>query len=319
MSNGSTASMQIHLVDGTRAPVADTLPSSGTLFDGRDPDSRRRYDLALTGPEIRVNGLPFFDNLFDNYTVIVNAEGYETAAWRPVHVLQEVLSEVSLMLIAKDAGFKFALWESIQADWPTLFRILSQGLSPTNAQQRYSDTYETHAPEVACFLNLVTAMADIKLPSGKAPVDYDWQLVWPGLAPDRFLAWVDENLVADVAKAASLGAFSEEKDPGVFHAGATRSWKQTRFDVANVQLTFHEHDTQVIQVLDATGTTRQVNCVMVEPDIDYYKDLLSHGLLEVLPNQLTGGKSDPRVVYFLRWVASRQERLGDFAPPFMLA
>ena len=63
---------------------------------------------------------------------------------------------------------------------------------------------------------------------------------------------------------------------------ATRSWKQTRFDVTNLQLTFHEKDTKTIRVKG-----KSVKCVVVEPDIDYYKDLVSHGLLEVLPHLLT--------------------------------
>jgi hypothetical protein len=93
---------------------------------------------------------------------------------------------------------------------------------------------------------------------------------------------------------------------------ATRSWKQTRFDVSNVQLTFHETNTRTIQKPDGTS----VACVVVEPDIDYYKDILSHGLLEALPNLLTGGKTDARQDYLLRWMATKLEGVQpDFAPP----
>ena len=80
----------------------------------------------------------------------------------------------------------------------------------------------------------------------------------------------------------------------MFHSGATRSWKQIQFGEANVQLTFHENNKQVIN---------GVNCVMVEPDIDYYKDLGAHALLEVVANKLTGSLTDPRQVYVLRWIA----------------
>ena len=93
---------------------------------------------------------------------------------------------------------------------------------------------------------------------------------------------------------------------------ATRSWKQTRFDVSNVQLTFHETNTRTIKKPDGTS----VDCVIVEPDIDYYKDILSHGLLEVLPNLLTDGKTDPRQDYLLRWMATKLEGVQpDFDPP----
>jgi hypothetical protein len=120
---------------------------------------------------------------------------------------------------------------------------------------------------------------------------------------------------------AQLQAFAAEADAAHWHPGllthappilpATRSWKQTRFDVTNVQLTFHENDKDVRK----TPTGELVPCVVVEPDIDYYKDLLAHGLLEVLPNALTHGKTDPRTVYSLRWMATKQEGVTPFDPP----
>lgn len=35
-----------------------------------------------------------------------------------------------------------------------------------------------------------------------------------------------------------------------------------------------------------------LECVMLEPYMDLYKDLLDHGLLEVLPNLLTHGLTE---------------------------
>jgi hypothetical protein len=140
---------------------------------------------------------------------------------------------------------------------------------------------------------------------------------------DRFWAWVDARLAGRIADLSALHSFAEEEDAAHWHPGipgrvqpATRSWKQTRFDVANVQLTFHESDKRSIPQPD--GTT--LDCVIVEPDIDYYKDLLSHGLLEVLPNLATGGKTDPRQDYSLRWMSTRLEGVQpDFNPPVTLA
>jgi len=95
-------------------------------------------------------------------------------------------------------------------------------------------------------------------------------------------------------------------DPGAFHKGATSSYKQIQFGEANVQLTFHENDTQIID-----GT----ECIVVEPDIDYYKDLLSHALLEVLVNDSGGTLTDPKNVYVLRWIAGRRAGVPEFNPP----
>jgi hypothetical protein len=76
-----------------------------------------------------------------------------------------------------------------------------------------------------------------------------------------------------------------------------------------VQLTFHEGDKQVID---------GVSCVRIEPDIDYYKDPLAHAILEVLPNAITGGLSNPEVVYVLRWMAGRHAGVPEFAPPYTI-
>jgi hypothetical protein len=158
---------------------------------------------------------------------------------------------------------------------------------------------------LACMLNLLTAMSQIVLPSDKTPLDYYWQPIWedPQFPPaqDRFFAYVDNALVDDVIKAGKMGSFAEERDPGVFHPGATLSYKQSQFDVTNVQLTFHQANTKTIH-----GPAGPVACVVVEPDIDYYKDLISHFFVEVMPNKFAGGLTDPRTVYVLRWMAGKQ-------------
>jgi len=45
-----------------------------------------------------------------------------------------------------------------------------------------------------------------------------------------------------------------------------------------------------------------VDCIKVEPDIDYFQDLGAHTLLEVIPNSITHGLTDPKKVYVLRWM-----------------
>jgi hypothetical protein len=194
-------------------------------------------------------------------------------------------------------------------------------------QAKFDDARENSSIQLAALLNICTAAQTIPLPPPfkSSPLEYDWQLRWDLLNPDRFYAWVDRNLFEAVRQAAKLHSFAEEKDPNLFHTGApggigpaTVSWKEVRFDVANVQLTFHEENSQTLSFNDGAGGQRQVECVIVEPDIDYYKDLAAHALLEVIPNALTGGKTDPRMVYMLRWMAQRSEGLGEFNPPITI-
>lgn len=51
-------------------------------------------------------------------------------------------------------------------------------------------------------------------------------------------------------------------------------------------------------------------CVKIEPNIDYYKDVAARGLLEVIPNWITKGLTDPRLVYAMRWITAKREAVG---------
>jgi hypothetical protein len=82
-----------------------------------------------------------------------------------------------------------------------------------------------------------------------------------------------------------------------------------QFGEANLQLTFHEGDTQLID---------NVECVAVEPDIDYHNDPLAHAIFEVIPNTLSGGLTNPETVYVLRWIAGRHAGIPEFEPPFTI-
>jgi hypothetical protein len=109
--------------------------------------------------------------------------------------------------------------------------------------------------------------------------------------------------------AAAQGLFALEVGTGFFHKGATASWKQIQFGEANVQLTFHENDQASID---------GVSCIVVEPDIDYYKDLGAHALLEMVSNAITGGLINPEMVYVLRWIAGRHAGVPEFNPPYTI-
>jgi hypothetical protein len=169
---------------------------------------------------------------------------------------------------------------------------------------------ENQPPVMACLLNITTAMVTIPLRTGN-PLQYFKELIWDNtMAQDRFYGWADPALYDEVKLAASQGVFAREPGFDLFHTGATDSYKQIQFGEANVQLTFHANDTKEIN---------GVTCIRMEPDIDYYKDLGAHALLEVLPNAVTGNLTDPRQVYVLRWMAGRHAGMADFDPPYVIA
>jgi len=323
-----TATIVVHGYNGGRQLLPASMRWTAQTRDGRTQASgQQTLSFNIPGSSAALT-VPFFDNLFDQYTVIGNAKGYDDSAWYPVHVTDEAPVELSLMFLAKDATPQFAgaTWTKLQQSRRGIADIVARGCqSPTEAADKYAEVMEQRPAPLACFLNIMTALADMRLPSGKCPLDYYWNIGWPAgdfkdkswvtnldtvFKQDRFFCYVDQAILPDVRSAAGHG-FSPEADPQAWgHSGATESYKQTQFDMANVQLTFHGRDTA--SFLDANGSP--VSCVKIEPDIDYYKDVAAHGLLEVIPNWITKGLTDPRVVYAMRWMTAKREGLPEFDP-----
>ncbi len=301
-----TGSILMNLVDGRRQSLPPSTKWSAAIADGRTLSERRTRNVNGSGSAALIKDLEYFNNTFDDYRVIVTADGYEDTAWMPVRISSAKPVTVDLMLIAKNAHLNFsgAAWDDLTRLRPRFAEILGAGID--DAPDRYENLKEQPDGLVlGCLLNLLTAMSQITLPSEKSPLDYYWQLIWDvsefQMAQDRFFAYVDEALVDEVVRAGKIGSFAEERDPGTWHRGATLSYKQTQFEVTNVQLTFHQGNARTLQ-----GPDGPVDCIVVEPDIDYYKDLLSHFFVEVLPNKFSSGLTDPRGVYLLRWMAGRQ-------------
>lgn len=297
------SSLTVNVYDGTRKPFPAGINVLYRVFDGN-----QKQLASLEKPVSSIDfTVPFYDNFGDNYRVIVFSDGYHQAGYAPVKLSAQAPATLDLMLIPKNASLNFsqAAWDSIKTKLP----FLASDVDDATGRDRYSNVMEDKPKSLASLLNITTSMVQIPLPDGSTPLDYLKVMKWDdSFAQDRFFAYCDAKLIDQVRAAAKQGKFAEENDPGAFHPGATASWKQVQFDEANLQLTFHEGDNQTIN---------GVNCVVVEPDIDYYKDLISHALLEVIPNFFTGGLTNPEVVYVLRWIVGRRAGV-DFNPPYTI-
>jgi hypothetical protein len=303
--------LRLRIFDGTRQPFALPAQFLVRIVDGNQHQSVWQY---YSSNDITFD-LPFFDNFGDNYGVLVSANGYKQAGFEPVKLSNAYLTTLDIMLIPNAPNFNFAggLWPAAKDRYP----FLAAGANDAKGEQRYNDLLENKPPSLASIHNLCEAMSQIHLAQG-TPLTYIKQLLWDGdtlplgaepPAQDRFFGWCDTALIDQVKQAAAKGLFVTEFDPGLLHKGATSSWKQIQFGEANVQLTFHEND---------TATIDGVPCVMIEPDMDYYKDPAAHVLLEVLPNALTHTLTDPAEVYVLRWIAGQTAGIPEFAPLYTI-
>jgi hypothetical protein len=299
----NTSNLRLRIFDGTRQIFAAPADFLVTITDGNQTQHFRDY---VKTPDTTFK-VPFFDNLGDNYTVLVWAEGFQQVGFSPVKLSNTYTRVLDLMLIREDPGFSFvnARFPAANSKYP----FIGAGLDNATGEANYDSLVEKEKP-LACLLNICEAMSQIALPN-QTPLTYMKQLIWEGnFAPaqDRFFAWCDPDLIQQIQAATADGKFSVEQNPGLFHPGATRSWKQIQFGEANVQLTFHENEKS------PAGT----NWVMVEPDIDYYQDLAAHALLEVVYNAVTKSLTDPVQVYVLRWIDGQTSGIPEFKPLYTI-
>jgi hypothetical protein len=298
-----TSTFRLRIFDGSRQLFAKPAKFLVTITDGNQTQHFRDYIESNN----QLFTVPFFDNLGDNYTVLVWAEGYQQAGFTPIKLSNTYTRVVDLMLISQTPGFSF-----VNARFPeasSAYPFIAAGADNPTGEARYDNLVEEEKP-LACLLNICEAMSQISLPQ-LTPLAYMKGLRWDGdFAPaqDRFFAWCDPELISQIQAAAAAGKFAVEQNPGLFHPGATRSWKQIQFGEADVQFTFHENEKS------PDGT----DWVMVEPDIDYYQDLAAHALLEVIPNAITKSLTDPAQVYVLRWIDGQTAGIPEFAPLYTI-
>jgi hypothetical protein len=302
--------LRLRLFDGTRQPFPPPAQFLVTIIDGNQKTQVSKF---FTNDDLTFVDLPGFDGAFgDHYRVVVSTDGHRQAGYAPLILSEDDPTNLDLMLVPKNPGFSFfnASYAAASSTYPFLAPADTSAAAAAEAKVRYDDLLDKTELKLACLLNLAAAMKQILLAQG-TPVDYLRQLRWdPPFHPaqDRFFAWCDPELLVQVRDAASAGQFDEEANPGLLHPGGTRSWKQNQLGEANVQLTFHENEPS------PPGT----DWLMVEPDMDYFKSAIAHGLLEVVRNAITHTLTDPVEVYVLRWIAGRHAGVPEFAPLYTI-
>lgn len=304
--NPDTGFVTVNVFDGRRQAMPQGTQILLTVRDGAQNQLFRSF---VAGPSVQLE-LPFHNNFADNYSIVAFADAHEQAGFQPVAVSPNAPGQLDLMLLPKNGAFHFAgaQWADVVAKKPLLGQIFAASVTGA-AGDAYAQLMEDHPDRLACLFNITTAMQQISLPQN-SPLDYFKTFDLAALAPDRIFGYADAALVDQVRLAAQHGEFDTQSAIDLtLHGDATSSFKQNQFGEANLQLTFHENNRKTIDGVD---------CVYVEPDIDYFKDPAAHLFLEVIPNGLTGNVSSPRVVYVLRWIAGRHAGVPNFDPLYTI-
>ena len=312
----STAEIRINVFNGRRVPMPET---TRLLVTARNGENKNVVQKFVNGGAIELKDLPVRDNFVDRHTVLVSAKDHQDAGFTPL-TIKPGSQTLDLMMLRRDTGFTFESFADL-AGRPELLRFL-RGDRPGEAETLYARLL-MNPPALACLMNIVTALEQMRLvPSEAVDVNPMRSLLALETAEaDRIFAWARRELLAQVKATADRRDGDRlarlAKAPELLHKGATASYKQTDFGEGNVQLSFHEMEKKMVG---------DVECMLVDIDIDYFKDAGAHVLMEVFPNKLKSlihGKNsaqsltDPRLVYGLRWMAGRRKGV-EFAPPYFL-
>mgnify|MGYP001046544197 CR=1 FL=1 len=305
------ATIRVLLFDGARLqldPSTEVLLTVRPQFrsEPRFRDFRRGNEFAFR-VDVPQDGTGF--------AVLASAKGFEDAGASLVRVADNQTSHVHLMLLRRQSTFQFVRWDGLGAR-PSLRRFL-MGFETDAAKvgTRYAELLEFQRDALASLLNIAAALELLPLQNPtlgfEHGLDYLTAIEWgEGVRRDRFFALASDALLTDV-KNTGKDMFEPEPLPHIFHPGASESYKQIQFDEANLQITFHNRF-----INPATSET----LIRVELDMDYYRDLVSHALLEVVPNTLSMGqrKTSPRQIYVMRWMAGKAHG-QNFAPLYAIA
>jgi hypothetical protein len=314
----ATGEIRINVFNGQRVPVP---AATRLLVTARDGLNKTVVSEFVNGGAIHLTGLTVRDNFADQHTFLVSAKDHSDAGFTPV-VIKDSTHELNLMLLRREGGFTFQRFDEL-ALRTELVRFL-RGDAPGDPRAVYDGLRATNQPALACLLNITTALEQMRLAPTETTADVNPMTSFTALESahaDRMFAWARVALLDQVRKTAARegagGVAHMTKAPEALHPGATESFKQTDFGEANVQLSFHGNRERVVN---------GQKCLLVDVDIDYFKDTGAHLLMEVFPNKLKAlihGKSsaqsvtDPRLVYGLRWIAGRRKNV-EFAPPYFL-
>jgi hypothetical protein len=306
------ATLLLRIVDGQRRPFEQQVLV--TLVDGAERIVHRAMHAT---PQIRFT-IPVTNGPIDTYRVTVSADNHLDAGQAAVHLDAGAQSIVDVMLLPRRGMFRFDPLDALGGVHANLAPLLTTFLTEqfgSADEAAYRQLQSTNPGGLATLLSISSAFAGFGAAAttttgtflmpddaiGSHPLDFIQKL--QRLEPDRFFATASSDMLKWLRGASRTFTGA----PNGLHPGSFISFKEVRYPEGNVQFTFSK-----------TGDDAQL---IVDSDIDLFKDTASHLLLEVLPTDglHVNAGTDPRTAYALRWMSVQRVKATtglDFNPPF---
>ncbi len=305
------------ICDGAAKPLADAKVE--VTVENNKSGLRQNNLYVYKGQQIQLL-LPELKNQTGSYTIYTRAPGYKTAVTKHLHV-DAGSAIVYVMLVPNHAGLNMeqAHWQNLASANPQLLRrLLCHENGTSDCSVAYEQLLRQRPDELAALLNISMALQQIEV-GGRSVFSYYQSIdLEHGLFRDRLFAYADKSLTQQLKAATAANPRKQTGEDAHFtrlrffqilHRHATSSFKETDLDRANLQLTFHERETLIVN---------GIACARVDTDIDYYRRF-AHGFKEVIPNLLLHKRSSPQKVFQLRWLATKNKQssgggIADFSP-----
>ena len=301
----ATGRLRLTIVNGRREPFPK--PVEVRLIDN---DQRRVHWATHKTPDIMFE-IPVTGGPRDRFLVLAGADDHRQVGQSGVLVKEGAVTEIALMLLHKRSVLEFkpiGALALVHQKLDTLVKAFLKHNFQGEDQSAYDRLQQANAEGLATLLNVASGFdgfgGDQTMPPSMArhPLTFVTELTT--LEPDRFFANVDVGMVTWLASDSTTFGPA----PSLLHKGADFSFKERRYAEGNVQFTFSK--------------TSDPKALVLDSDVDLFGDVLSHNLVEVLPNEASGSHTDPKRAYAFRWMSAQRAKPQsglDFDPPFTVS
>jgi uncharacterized protein len=183
---GPSLTVILNLFDGTRRPLADSVPVHIELENPYEGPIANR---DATGPTHKFGGLPWHGNAAAKVFVSVTAKGYFPVKHELPEVIRDDVQNANLMLIPERNETRAYDWQALSACCPNLTSFFSQDTtSASEAETRYR-ALALNTPDIlANVLSVMKLLEILSLLGDVRALDFESKMT-----SSSFTIWADAN------------------------------------------------------------------------------------------------------------------------------